>query len=100
MVVGTDDQRPIQASLRENDVQVNVDVFELTDFHQVHPVLCDVVLDSLLELFVVFDSFNRIALGARMDRDNSTKFTCELGALLDWNVNFLVTALVVNSCPG
>ena len=96
VVVRTDNQWFVQASFREYCVPVNVDILQLTDLHQIYPLPGNVVFDPPLELLIILDFLNRIALGARVDGNHTTEFLRLLGALLDGNVNFLVATLVAN----
>src|ERR1022692_3108280 len=79
---------------------MNINIFKLSDFHQVNPLLGDVIFDALLELFPIADAFDGIAFTSGVYRDAAAEFTRLVRPLFNRHIYFLIAALFLDRSSG
>jgi hypothetical protein len=67
VVIRANNEWALKAGGRKDHLVVNIDVSQLANFHQIDPLTRDVKLNSLLELFLIFDFFDGVTLAASMN---------------------------------
>src|SRR5258706_9588735 len=100
MVIRTDNKWALQAGVRKNQFQMHVNVFELTDLHEVDPSFSDIVLNTLLELLSIPDTFNGISFFTGMNRHHASEFSRFSCSVFNWDVNPVIPAFSLNRCGG
>ena len=100
MIVGTEYKGSVQTRIREDNLQVAIDILELADLHQINMLFRDIVLDALLELFLIAYAFNRIAFCTCVNGNYAAELPRLDSPPPNGNIDPLVSPLFLNGRSG